>query len=69
MIGPGEYMAMLNVVEAWNEISWEDSIPFILVLIGLYWVKVKIDTRAGLGKKKANQLKRIIVEALKEANS
>jgi hypothetical protein len=67
MIGPGEYMAMLNVVEAWNEISWEDSIPF--VLIGLYWVKVKIDTRAGLGKKKANQLKRIIVEALKEANS
>mgnify|MGYP001342242635 FL=1 len=69
MIGPGEYMAMLNVVEAWNEISWEDSIPFVLVLIGLYWVKVKIDTRAGLGKKKANQLKRIIVEALKEANS
>ena len=67
MIGPGEYMAMLNVVEAWNEISWEDSIPFVLVLIGLYWVKVKIDTRAGLGKKKANQLKRIIVEALKEA--
>ena len=60
---------MLNVVEAWNEISWEDSIPFVLVLIGLYWVKVKIDTRAGLGKKKANQLKRIIVEALKEANS
>tara|TARA_B100001769_G_scaffold175993_1_gene138871 strand:+ start:8162 stop:8371 length:210 start_codon:yes stop_codon:yes gene_type:complete len=69
MIGPGEYMAMLNVVDAWNEISWEDSIPFVLVLIGLYWVKVKIDTRAGLGKKKANQLKRIIVEALKEANS
>ena len=60
---------VLNVVEAWNEISWEDSIPFVLVLIGLYWVKVKIDTRAGLGKKKANQLKRIIVEALKEANS
>ena len=69
MIGPGEYMAMLNVVEAWNEISWEDSIPFILVLIGLYWVKVKIDTRAGLGKKKANKLKRIIVEALKDENS
>jgi len=69
MIEPVEYMAMLNVVEAWNEISWEDSIPFVLVLIGLYWVKVKIDTRAGLGKKKSNQLKRIIVEALKEANS
>ena len=61
--------ASLDLNEAWNEILWEDSIPFVLVLIGLYWVKVKIDTRAGLGKKKANQLKRIIVEALKEANS
>jgi hypothetical protein len=35
----------------------------------VYWLKVQIDTRAGLGKKKSNQLKRIIVEALKEANS
>ena len=68
MIGPGEYMAMLNVVEAWNEISWADAIPFTLVLIGLYWVKVKIDTSAGLGRKKSRQLKKIIVEALKEAN-
>ena len=61
--------SVLNVVEAWNEISWAESIPFILVLIGLYWVKVKIDTRAGLGRKKTNQLRKIIVEALKEANS
>ena len=68
MIGPGEYMAMLNVVDAWNEISWADAIPFTLVLIGLYWVKVKIDTSAGLGRKKSRQLKKIIVEALKEAN-
>ena len=68
MIGPGEYMAMLNVVEAWNEISWADAIPFTLVLIGLYWVKVKIDTSAGLGRKKSRQLKKIIVEAIKEAN-
>ena len=59
---------MLNVVEAWNEISWADAIPFTLVIIGLYWVKVKIDTRAGLGRKKQNQLKKIIVEAIKEAN-
>ena len=42
---------MLNVVEAWNEISWADAIPFLLVVIGLYWVKVKIDASAGLGKK------------------
>ncbi len=60
--------AALNVVEAWNEISWADAIPFTLVLIGLYWVKVKIDTSAGLGRKKSRQLKKIIVEAIKEAN-
>ena len=59
--------SMLNVVEAWNEISWADAIPFILVLIGLYWVKVKIDTSAGLGRKKSRQLKKIIVEAIKES--
>tara|TARA_B100000287_G_scaffold289975_1_gene273323 strand:- start:199 stop:378 length:180 start_codon:yes stop_codon:yes gene_type:complete len=58
----------MNVVEAWNEISWADAIPFLLVLAGVYWVKVKIDTRAGLGRKKQNQLKKIIVEAIKEAN-
>ena len=65
MIGPGEYIAMLNVVEAWNEISWEDAIPFTLVLIGLYWVKVKIVSSVGLGKK-GKQLKRIIKEAIEE---
>ena len=60
--------SVLNVVEAWNEISWGDAIPFILVLTGLYWVKVKIDTSAGLGRKKSRQLKKVIVEAIKEAN-
>ena len=58
--------SMLNVVEAWNEISWGDAIPFILVLIGLYWVKVKIDTSAGLGRKKSRQLRRIIRDAILE---
>ena len=59
--------SVLNVVEAWNEISWADAIPFILVLTGLYRVKVKIDTSAGLGRKKSRQLKQIIVEAIKES--
>ena len=59
--------SVLNVVEAWNEISWAESIPFILVLIGLYWVKVKIDTSLGsINKKQAKQLKRIIREAIDE---
>ena len=58
--------AVLNVVEAWNEISWGDAIPFILVLIGLYWVKVKIDASVGLGKKKSRQLQSIISDAILE---
>lgn len=58
--------ASLNLNEAWN-MSWGEGIQFLIVLIVLYWIKVQIDTRAGLGKKKANQLRRIIVEALKEA--
>tara|TARA_B100000131_G_scaffold69860_1_gene66118 strand:- start:2407 stop:2613 length:207 start_codon:yes stop_codon:yes gene_type:complete len=58
--------AVLNVVEAWNEISWGDAIPFILVLIGLYWVKVKIDASVGLGRKKSRQLQRIIRDAILE---
>ena len=57
---------MLNVVEAWNEISWADAIPFLLVVIGLYWVKVKIDASAGLGRKKRRELKKVIVEAILE---
>ena len=67
MIGPGEYMAMLNVVDAWNQISWEDAIPFTLVLIGLYWVKVKIDASVGISKKQGRQLKKIIREAIDES--
>ena len=58
----------MNVVQAWNEISWADAIAFLLVVIGLYWVKVKIDASAGLGRKKSRQLKKVIVEAIKEAN-
>ena len=57
----------MNVVEAWNEISWGDAIPFVLVLIGLYWVKVKIDASVGIGGKKGKQLKRIIREAIDES--
>ena len=58
--------SVLNVVEAWNEISWGDAIPFMLVLVGLYWVKVKIDTSAGLGRKKRRELKKVIVDAILE---
>ena len=45
---------LINFVEAWNAISWSDAIPFCLFLYGAYWLKVKIDTNAGMGKKKRN---------------
>ena len=58
--------ASLDLNEAWN-MSWGEGIQFLIVLIILYWIKVQIDTRAGLGKKKRRELKNIIVEAIKEA--
>ena len=58
--------ASLDLNEAWN-LSWAEGIQFILVLAFVYWLKVKIDTRAGLGKKKLRQLKTVIKEAIQEA--
>ena len=63
-----DYFSVLNVVEAWNEISWADAVPFTLILIGLYWVKVKIDISLGsINQKQAKQLKRIIREAIDQS--
>ena len=58
--------ASLDLNEAWN-MSWGEGLQFIAVLIALYWIKVKIDSRAGLGKKKLRQLKTVIKEAIIEA--
>ena len=60
--------ASLDLNEAWN-LSWSEGIQFILVLAFVYWLKVKIDTRAGLGKKKLRQLKTVIKEAIVEAKN
>lgn len=57
--------ASLDLNEAWN-MSWGEGIQFIIVLALVYWLKVQIDTRAGLGKKKRRELKNIIVEAINE---
>ena len=57
--------ASLDLNEAWN-MSWGEGLQFIAVLIVLYWIKVKIDSRAGLGKKKLRQLKTVIKEAIEE---
>ena len=60
--------ASLDLNEAWN-LSWGEGIQFILVLAFVYWLKVKIDTRAGVGKKKLRQLKGVIIEAIKESKN
>ncbi len=60
--------ASLDLNDAWN-LSWGEGIQFILVLAFVYWLKVQIDTRAGLGKKKLRQLKNVIKEAIQEANA
>ena len=63
------FSMLSDAAEAYNAISWADAIPFLAVIIGLYWVKVKIDTRSGLGKKKLRQLKTVIKEAIIEAKN
>ena len=57
--------ASLDLNEAWN-MSWAEGIQFLLVLTFVYWLKVKIDSRAGLGKKKLRQLKTVIKDAILE---
>jgi len=34
--------AQLNLVEAWN-MSWEEGIQFIIVLVALYYAKKRMD--------------------------
>ena len=45
------FAILSDAANAYNAITWQDAVPFLAILIALYWVKVKIDTRAGLGKR------------------
>ena len=60
------FAVLSDAANAYNAIPWEDAIPFLAIIIALYWVKVKIDARAGIGKKKLRQLKEVIKEAIEE---
>tara|TARA_A100000172_G_scaffold76902_1_gene60810 strand:- start:687 stop:896 length:210 start_codon:yes stop_codon:yes gene_type:complete len=57
-----------DAAEAYNAISWADAIPFLICIVGLYYIKVRIDASVGLGKKKSKELKRIIVDAIVEGH-
>ena len=61
------FSVLADAAEAYNAISWADAIPFLAVIIGLYYVKVRIDSSAGLGKKRRRELKQVIVEAITES--
>ena len=61
------FAVLSDAANAYNAISWPDAIPFLICIIVLYWIKVKIDTRAGIGKKKMKELKRLIREAIDES--
>ena len=60
------FAILSDAANAYNAIPWQDAVPFLAIIIALYWVKVKIDTRAGIGKKKLRQLKEVIKEAINE---
>ena len=60
------FAILSDAANAYNAIPWQDAVPFLAIIISLYWVKVKIDTRAGIGKKKLRQLKEVIKEAINE---
>ena len=72
-------LAVLNVVEAWNDIPWTDVPLFLIFLIGLYWVKVKMDrgdcnhwytgNRRGFHAFYSLDIGDIIDDRLKEQNS
>ena len=53
------FAILSDAANAYNAIPWQDAVPFLAILIALYWVKVKIDTRAGIGKKKMKELNRV----------
>ena len=46
-----------DAANAYNAIAWKDAFPFLICIIGLYYVKVRIDASVGLGKKKSKELR------------
>ena len=53
--------AQLDLVDAWN-MSWEEGIQFIIVLVGLYYVKKRLDLHFARKQAKTTIYKVKIVE-------
>jgi|TARA_R100000027_G_scaffold10095_1_gene7279 uncharacterized membrane protein YciS (DUF1049 family) len=53
--------AQLDLVDAWN-MSWEEGIQFIIVLVGLYYVKKRLDLHFAKKQAKTTVYKVKLVE-------
>ncbi|BCU94738.1 MAG: hypothetical protein CM15mV6_0980 [uncultured marine virus] len=40
-----------DLANAYNTIEWKDAVPFLAIIIGLYWVKVKLTQEQVLVKR------------------
>ena len=41
-----------DAANAYNAIPWEDAVPFLICIVGIYWIKKVIDLR--FAKKQSN---------------
>jgi len=53
--------AQLDLVDAWN-MSWEEGIQFVIALVGLYYVKKRLDLHFARKQAKTTIYKVKIVE-------
>ena len=62
------FAVLSDAANAYNAISWADAIPFLICIIGLYYIKVRIDASVDLGERRIIEQKKIIVEAIVEGH-
>ena len=46
------FAVLSDAAQAYNDISWEDAVPFLICIVGIYWIKKVIDLR--FAKKQSN---------------
>lgn len=46
------FAVLSDAAQAYNDIAWEDAVPFLICIVGIYWIKKVIDLR--FAKKQSN---------------
>ena len=46
------FAVLSDAAQAYNDIPWEDAVPFLICIVGIYWIKKVIDLR--FAKKQSN---------------